>query len=201
MDEHLGLAEIISEALKSTILADSNAAEQAYNLIQRYAYGEENADNTKLETVSFTMTASDGTTHEVSMPKLLLMPLPLLHVTEASFEINADMSINTDESLKDNNSTTGSKPLPSGKKLNPTAALSEVKKIANPQVRKLVGQRIMLNVNSVKQNTETETETKKQAKSNTNLKVNIKMEQSDMPAGITSLLQIIANNSITDKNV
>ena len=46
----------------------------------------------RLAMAQFTMRDSTGTMQEVSIPKITMMPLPLLHVTEATFDL--DLSVN-----------------------------------------------------------------------------------------------------------
>lgn len=46
----------------------------------------------RLAMAQFTMRDSQGTMQEVSIPKITMMPLPLLHVTEATFDL--DLSVN-----------------------------------------------------------------------------------------------------------
>ena len=47
----------------------------------------------QLQMVHFEMVDSDGTRQLVSIPKLSLLPLPVLHVQEATFDFEAQMSI------------------------------------------------------------------------------------------------------------
>ena len=54
-------------------------------------YGEEE-DERSLAMAKFTMRSPDGSTQEVSIPQITMIPLPLLHVTEATF--NLALSVN-----------------------------------------------------------------------------------------------------------
>lgn len=53
---------------------------------------EEEEDERSLAMAKFTMRSPDGSTQEVSIPQITMIPLPLLHVTEASF--NLALSVN-----------------------------------------------------------------------------------------------------------
>lgn len=135
-----GVAAALSEALEAVVFADSSAAYKAYNMIEKYAYGEDiyvdeeyeeevesdsmsetktaemtikrrSLGSTELAMAEFTITGADGKSKTVSIPKITMMPLPLLHVTEASFDIEMNANIESaktesEESSSMNNSTT-----------------------------------------------------------------------------------------------
>ena len=142
-----GIADALSELMESAVMADTNAAQKAYDMIRMHAYGLTPAsvgmkeggagssaygsgsqaqrainsinqhrvsmnmeaepnnidDQTALENyekenvgklamAQFTMRDASGAMQEVSIPKITMMPLPLLHVTEATFDL--DLSVN-----------------------------------------------------------------------------------------------------------
>ncbi|MBP5644524.1 MAG: DUF2589 domain-containing protein [Bacteroidales bacterium] len=135
-----GVAAALSEALEAVVFADSSAAYKAYNMIEKYAYGEDiyvdevddeqdendsmnesktgemviksrSVGSTELAMAEFTIAGPDGKSKTVSIPKITMMPLPLLHVTEASFDIEMTANIESaktesEESSSMNNSTT-----------------------------------------------------------------------------------------------
>lgn len=135
-----GVAAALSEALEAVVFADSSAAYKAYNMIEKYAYGEDiyvdevddeqdendsmnesktgemviksrSVGSTELAMAEFTIAGADGKSKTVSIPKITMMPLPLLHVTEASFDIEMTANIESaktesEESSSMNNSTT-----------------------------------------------------------------------------------------------
>ena len=124
-NKQYGIAEVLSEALEAAVFADISAANKAYSIIEKYAYGidpdeasanpdgqddergsmrgasanpdgqgDENSSMKKtLDMAVFTIYGSDGTPHEVSIPKISMIPLPLLHITEASFEIEMTATV------------------------------------------------------------------------------------------------------------
>ena len=122
-DNKYGIAAALSEALEAAVFADSSACYKAYDMIEKYAYdqditveeedetssmdGSDSApasamDRTKkvttvgstdLAMAQFTMYGPDGKSRTVSIPKITMMPLPLLHVTQASFDIEMTANI------------------------------------------------------------------------------------------------------------
>ncbi|MBR6844340.1 MAG: DUF2589 domain-containing protein [Bacteroidales bacterium] len=141
-----GIADALSELMESAVMADTNAAQKAYDMIRMHAYGltpdstlhsplpspqgegsgvrlprainsinqhrvsmnmeaepnniddqtalenYEKENEGKLAMAQFTMRDASGAMQEVSIPKITMMPLPLLHVTEATFDL--DLSVN-----------------------------------------------------------------------------------------------------------
>ena len=55
-------------------------------------YGEEE-DERSLAMAKFTMRSPDGSTQEVSIPQITMIPLPLLHVTEATFDLALSVNL------------------------------------------------------------------------------------------------------------
>lgn len=99
-----GIAAPLTEALEAAVFADTSAANKAYDMIEHYAYGEEddyltmNNQNvgTSMKTLAmaeFVFYDSDNQAHKVSIPKITMMPIPLLHVTEASFDMEMSAHI------------------------------------------------------------------------------------------------------------
>lgn len=169
------LADIISDLLTSTIDADVNAAKRYYEVLEEYAFGEKltkevvlddgsvsfvETGNRELSMVEFDLTDQSGNVNHVQMPKLSLMPLPLLHVTEATFDVALDMSISKEDL---NNAISSEKRIKGGRDIR-VSVLGD-------------------------NNASKETSTKA-----TNLKVSVKLGQSDMPGGVTSLLQLVSNS-------
>lgn len=107
-----GIAEALTEALEAAVFADCSACYKAYDMIEKYAYGydpdddsamnRDNKDddttasmNRTLDMAEFNITGSDGQPRTVYIPKITMMPLPLLHVTEATFDIEMNANIVT----------------------------------------------------------------------------------------------------------
>jgi hypothetical protein len=94
-----GIAAALTEALEAAVFADSSAAYKAYEMIEHYAYGPTNSANgsRELQMAHFTMRDSAGRMQDVSIPVITMMPLPLLHVTEATFDIDLEVNLHTAE--------------------------------------------------------------------------------------------------------
>ena len=99
-----GIAAPLTEALEATVFADNSAAQKSYDMIEKYAYGEEDdlssmikqysgASMKTLAMAEFTFYDSDMNAHTVSIPKITMIPLPLLHVTEATFDMEMSAHI------------------------------------------------------------------------------------------------------------
>lgn len=99
----MSLAEMLTAMIESTIAADQKAAEDYLRVLRTYAL--EPADgpdgHEKLKMVDFEMTDADGQRQIVSIPKLSLLPLPVLRVAEATFDMEAQIEINTSVSEKE----------------------------------------------------------------------------------------------------
>jgi len=127
-DKQYGIAETLSEALEAAVFADSSASNKAYDMIERYAYGVDPDDDSgdddgsgtmkrMLDMAVFTITGADGKLREVSIPKITMIPLPMLHVTEATFNIEMTANI-------ENVRTTEGQMNPSSSALETTRAAS-----------------------------------------------------------------------------
>lgn len=170
-NEQIELADLLSETMKATIEADRQASEKYYEVLRSYAFksasdGEETATQAgaqALEMVSFRIGNGDMR-QEVSIPKLSLMPLPLLHIEEASFELNGEMSSTMEEKKQ-----SMQKPVKKG-----------------PVLRyRLLGTRLPSS------GTTTQTGTNNTA---TNVRITVKMRQGDLPNGLVQMLQAVGNS-------
>lgn len=216
-----GIAAALSEALEAAVFADSTAANKAYSMIEKYAYGEvitevddakmgkktETMRTTELAMADFTIYDADGTPRVVSIPKITMMPLPLLHVTEATFDIQMSTTLVSSSSSKMNQEPES---LPT----------EETQAVPSRIVRRgtvLVGRRpdgtavyAMRPTSSRPKDTATDIQpsaadatkmqlaiantTEESNSSTINMKVNVKLQQAEMPEGIKLLLQAAANS-------
>ncbi len=183
-----------------------------------------------LAMAKFTMKDPSGGVREVSIPQITMMPLPLLHVTEATFDI--DLTVN----LVDKSSYVGalteqeldlvgrifSHYRSSGRSTvdglinylegqlrlpyysRPRGATSFSFMSIEEQLRLLYKYKASTESTIGSNSSFMVTKDKEeQADSTTNLKVNVKMKQAELPEGIKLMLQAAANSiqtSITDNN-
>jgi hypothetical protein len=88
----MSLTDMIAGMIQAVIDADQAVTDDYLEAFTRYAF-EKTDKGEQLQMVHFEMVDSDGTSQLVSIPKLSLLPLPVLHVQEATFDFEAQMSI------------------------------------------------------------------------------------------------------------
>lgn len=171
------LKDLISGPLVATIDADSISARRYLNYLLELAfesYDRETGEVGKLRTLDFTYGTHDvggARMQRVSIPLLTLVPLPLLQVKEADFDFDIQIvdavSSDKDATFSLKNGTSGDGDNPEGVKLRVSMAA------ANAEGR----------VKSTTQQSLT-----------ANMKVKVRMEQADMPGGLSNLLHLTTNN-------
>lgn len=172
------LKELISAPLVATIDADSISARRYLNYLLELAfesYDKETGEVGKLRTLDFTYGSRDVgglRMQRVSIPLLTLVPLPLLQVKEADFDFDIQIvdAVSSDKdatfSLK-NGASDDTGDVPEGVKLRVSMAAASAEG----------------NVKSTTQQSLT-----------ANMKVKVKMQQADMPGGLSNLLHLTTNN-------
>lgn len=184
--EHIiGLTELMVQTLEATIEADRSTADEYFRILEENSFEEGNDGSKELQMVDVRLSNSNGQTQILSVPKMILMPIPMLHISEASFELEGNMCLNTTEETKVEAEKTGEVSLEDLKKSR------QVKGISAPILRKQ-NLRIMLPA-STKTSGESGTSTEN-SQTTTNVKISMKLTQSDMPSGLVNLLQVITNN-------
>lgn len=172
------LKDLISGPLVATIDADSISARRYLSYLLELAfesYDRETGEVGKLRTLDFTYGSHDvggARMQRVSIPLLTLVPLPLLQVKEADFDFDIQIvdavSSDKDATFSLKNGTSGDDDgTPEGVKLRVSMAA------ANAEGR----------VKSTTQQSLT-----------ANMKVKVRMEQADMPGGLSNLLHLTTNN-------
>lgn len=184
--EHIiGLTELMVQTLEATIEADRSTADEYFRILEENSFEEGNDGSKELQMVDVRLSNSNGQTQILSVPKMILMPIPMLHISEASFELEGNMCLNTTEETKVEAEKTGEVSLEDLKKSR------QVKGISAPRLRKQ-SLRIMLPT-LTKTSGESGTSTEN-SQTTTNVKISMKLTQSDMPSGLVNLLQVITNN-------
>ncbi len=178
------LKDLISGPLVATIDADSISSRRYLNYLFELAfdsYDKETGKVGELRTLEFKYKAQDvgGARYQsIKIPILTLVPLPLLQVKEANFDFDIQIidAVSTDKqgsfSLK-NKAEPNSEDQLSGEGVKLRVAMAERKAEGNVK-------------SSTKQSL------------TANMKVNVKMEQSDMPAGLLKLLHLTTNNTLIE---
>jgi hypothetical protein len=114
--EHIiGLTELMVQTLEATIEADRSTADEYFRILEENSFEEGNDGSKELQMVDVRLSNSNGQTQILSVPKMILMPIPMLHISEASFELEGNMCLNTTEETKvEAEKTGGSRSRPGG---------------------------------------------------------------------------------------
>lgn len=198
----MNLADMLSALIESTIAADQKAAEDYLDVLRTYALEPANGSNghERLKMVDFEMTDSNGREQIVSIPKLSLLPLPLLRVAEATFDIEAQIDIST-ATKQDVKEFEENYPIYNQKKKTSIDDLSKgeqeillkkIKSLAGVRVR-LSNQRTPKRGNPLLRSGKTTTSETTSMQKMTNVKVHIKLEPVLLPDGMRGLLQATEN--------
>ena len=172
------LQQLIAGPLIATIEADALSAQKYLDYLMRVAfesYNPQTGETGKLRTLTFNYTEQDvnGPRRKtVSIPLLTLVPLPLLHVEEADF----DFDIKILDALSEN--------------VEETFSVAEGKSVVNRSETTGFKMRASL----APQQGGTKKSGELQQSLSANMKVKVKMRPSDMPAGLSNLLHLTANN-------
>lgn len=205
----MNLADMLSALIESTIAADQKAAEDYLDVLRTYALEPANGSNghERLKMVDFEMTDSYGREQIVSIPKLSLLPLPLLRVAEATFDIEAQIDIST-ATKQDVKEFEENYPIYNQKKKTSIDDLSKeeqeillkkIKSLAGIRVR-LGNQRTQKKRNPLLRSGKTTTKESTSMQKMTNVKVHIKLEPVLLPDGMRGLLQATENTiKVVDK--
>lgn len=205
----MNLADMLSALIESTIAADQKAAEDYLDVLRTYALEPANGSNghERLKMVDFEMTDSNGREQIVSIPKLSLLPLPLLRVAEATFDIEAQIDIST-ATKQDVKEFEKNYPIYNQKKKTSIDDLSKAEQeILLKKIKSLAGIRVRLSNQSTQKKRKpllrsgkTTTKETTSMQKMTNVKVHIKLEPVLLPDGMRGLLQATENTiKVVDK--
>lgn len=205
----MNLADMLSALIESTIAADQKAAEDYLDVLRTYALEPANGSNghERLKMVDFEMTDSNGREQIVSIPKLSLLPLPLLRVAEATFDIEAQIDIST-ATKQDVKEFEENYPIYNQKKKTSIDDLSKAgQEILLKKIKSLAGVRVRLSNQSTQKKRnpllrsgKTTTKETTSMQKMTNVKVHIKLEPVLLPDGMRGLLQATENTiKVVDK--
>lgn len=176
------LKDLISGPLVATIDADSISARRYLNHLLELAfesYDRKTGEAGKLRTLDFTYGSRDvggARMQRVSIPLLTLVPLPLLQVKEADFDFDIRIvdaiSSDKDATFSLKNGTSGDDDSPEGVKLRVLMAAANAEGSVKGTTRQSL---------------------------TANMKVKVRMEQADMPGGLSNLLHLTTNNLLMEE--
>ena len=229
------LVDILSEAMYSTVETNNRASEEFFQKLAEIGITPgAKGNHDELATVECVVKGKDDKQYTLKIPKLILMPMPLLHIKEATFDVEGEWEIseeemtNTIEKIADSLdlSTTeisvqgpktqvlkGAKRIlrsvltaPKDKK---ASAITELKKLSTANLRRVIleeklpveTKREILNeirtpiklANTTNTTTNSTSESQSSNKQNIKIRVAVRMEQSDMPVGLSNLIQTVTN--------
>lgn len=196
-EQIIGLTDLMVKTLQATIEADRNTAEEYYRILEETSFkpSKEEGAPEELEMVNVRIQNQNGQTQIISVPKMILMPVPMLHISEATFEIGGTMCLNTTETTEEvaEESSTGIKPqsLTQRNIARTTSGGRVSKPVGKSRYMDSIAVRLPANRSNSSNSSESTVET---GQSTTNLKISVKMTQSDMPSGLVNLLQVMTNN-------
>ncbi|MCF0166137.1 MAG: DUF2589 domain-containing protein [Bacteroidales bacterium] len=178
--QSLGLVEFLQDTLESTLLADAKSVDSLLDTLSEYA------NEAPLE---FAVSDSSGEQHVVKIPKLAISPMPLLRIQEADFEFSGQIEISSAETKETASGAAAVKSVAGAKTL-------AAKRVALPATQMLTSALRLQELKSRIRITPTSTSTTSndESKKTIAMKMHVKLGQADIPAGLTSLLQIAASN-------
>lgn len=238
-----GIAAILSETLEAAVFADCSAAMKACQMIEQYAYGGDvyysdgdwldianqntpsmstgrNVKSHELEMVNVDIPDGNGGTKTISLPKITMMPLPMLHITEANFDMDFSLelvqsadndSVNMKESQSLNELPYGM--ISSASLLGrssgyypssfPNASTNRSRPLNRYAVKDQRNLRTVYDSSVsdfVKTKMKVTDSSSSDSTSRIHMKIGVKMKQADLPEGLKAILQT-AFNSMSITNV
>lgn len=178
----LELQQLIAGPLIATIEADALSAQKYLHYVLGVAfesYNPETGETGKLRMLTFSYNEQNGDHVErrvVNVPLLTLVPLPLLQVQEADFDFDIKILDALYETVDEKFST------------------EEGHAVKNSNQNSGFKMRASL----APQQSERKTSGELQQSLTANMKVRVKMRQADMPAGMSNILHLTANNIIVE---
>ncbi|MBE6239869.1 MAG: DUF2589 domain-containing protein [Bacteroidales bacterium] len=173
------LKDLISGPLVATIDADTISTRRYLSYLYELAFESHDPETGKvgrLRALEFNYRTSDSIgvhNQKVSIPLLTLVPLPLLQVKEADFDFDIQIidAVSADK--------------------NATFSLKNPERNASSQD---ATEGVKLRVSMAASNIEGTSEVKQRQGLSANMKVKVKMQQADMPGGLSNLLSLTTNN-------
>ena len=165
------LRDLLSSTLIATVDADTATSQRFFNNMCEIAFEEYNPHTNQannLRTLAFNSSTSDGNIHTLKVPILSLVPLPLLQVQDANFSFDVQiMGIQDKEeevlSLTDDSDNSSMD--------DPNQLIVALQPMSASVNENMVSSGIIM----------------------PNMKVNIKLNQADMPGGLSRMLSVVNN--------
>ena len=169
------LRDLLTSTLVATIDADTATSRRYFNNMCEIAfekYNPQTNDAENLRTLNFHYSTNDGTSHTLSVPVLSLVPLPLLQVQDADFSFDVQIMGMFEESEEETLSLTEeTQDNESSSSKAPAQLMVALQPISVEKIKNMVSSGAIL----------------------PNMKVNIRLNQADMPGGLSRMLNIVNN--------
>ena len=181
----MSLTDLIAGMVQATVDADQAVTDDYMQTFREYAFEKDpNGGNDRLQMVDFEMVDNDGVRRLISIPKLSLLPLPVLHVSEATFDIDAKIVAKAvQETVKDVQDENGTK-------IRRTPSEAEMTRIQSTAKYRLAFESELNQKLSKKQRNLTQ-KTGGEAQSAFNAKIHIELRPTTLSSGMRSALQVV----------
>lgn len=194
-EQIIGLTDLMVKTLQATIDADRSTAEEYYRILEENSFVQQDEDGpSELQMVDVRIRNQNGQTQIISVPKMILMPVPMLHISEATFEIGGTMCLNTTESsneeVKEDSTASNTAQVQTARGTRSGGRAT----LPNGKLRYMDSIAVRLPSSTSKETSSSSDSSVESGQSTTNLKISVKMTQSDMPSGLVNLLQVMTNN-------
>ena len=192
----LKLTDLIAGMVQATIDADQAVTDDYLATFTDYAFEKGPDGRERLRMVDFEMTDNEGVRRLVSIPRLSLLPLPVLHVSEATFDIEAQLYVmQSDSTTQDTGTgkgTLGSVPIGRVSERN---VLSRTLRASDLQVvlQNNLDNKLSSHLRDLKT-------TGSKAEQTINARIHVELRPSTLPNGMRGALQV-ADTSIREVEV
>ena len=205
----LNLTDLIAGMIQATIDADQAVTDDYLEKFSEYAFEPGTDGHDRLKMVDFEMTDNEGVRRLVSIPRISLLPLPVLHVSVATFDIDAQLQVEATKQTveeEDNASTSTSSTgtTSTGTSSNnfrvPTPIKKRVVKEDVQQMYRAARLQLVLDTQpaaTLSKNRKKEVQDTATAKQTINARIHFELRPSTLPNGMRGALQL-ADTSIQE---
>lgn len=172
------LKQLIAGPLVATIEADALSSQKYLDYLMQVtfeSYNPATGETGKIRTLTFSYTENDNGTEvkrTVSIPLITLVPLPLLHIEEADFDFDIKIVDCITEKYDSKFGQDDSTSGSDGFRMRASLAPQSGSRSQSGELQQSIS---------------------------ANMKVKVKMRTADMPAGLSNLLHLSANNLTTSE--
>ena len=210
----LNLTDLIAGMIQATIDADQAVTDDYLEKFSEYAFEPGTGGHDRLKMVDFEMTDNEGVRRLVSIPRISLLPLPVLHVSVATFDIDAKLQVEATKQTveeEDDTSTSTSSAGTTSTGTTSTGTSSNNFRVPTPIKKRVVKEdvqqmyraaRLQLVLDTqpaatLSKNRKKEVQDTATAKQTINARIHFELRPSTLPNGMRGALQL-ADTSIQE---